>query len=111
MVSNIIACVYAAISTLIVLGTRYAKTGLSPIVFDLVMVALLYSANGAGLAIGLIAFKGNSHVQWNKASNIFDKFCEQTAVSLVLSAIASLAFVALVAFAALTLHSRFGRRI
>ncbi|XWS39067.1 hypothetical protein CRYUN_Cryun18bG0018300 [Craigia yunnanensis] len=112
MVSNIIACSYAAISMLIVLGTRNGKTGLAQIiiVFDLLMVALLFSANGAAFAIGLMGYKGNSHVQWKKVCNVFDKFCDHVAVSIVLSLVGSVAFVALVAIAALTLHRRLASR-
>ena len=112
MVSNIIACSYAAISVLIMLGTRYGKTGLAQIiiVLDLLVVALLFSANGAALAIGLMGYKGNSHVQWNKICNVLDKFCDQVAISIVLSLVGSIAFVALVALAALTLHKRFTSR-
>ncbi|XWS53669.1 hypothetical protein CRYUN_Cryun10bG0020400 [Craigia yunnanensis] len=102
MVSNIIACSYAAISVLIVLGTRNGKTGFVQIIFvlDLLVVALLFSANGAALAIGVIGYKGNSHVQWNKVCNVFDRFCDLVAVSIALSLVGSIAFVALVALAA-----------
>ncbi|XP_022761211.1 CASP-like protein 1E1 [Durio zibethinus] len=112
MVANIIACSYGAISSLILLGTLYRKTGLVQIitVFDLVMVGLLFSANGAALAIGLMGYKGNSHVQWNKVCNVFDKFCDQAAISIVLSLVGSLVFMALVAVAVLTFHKRFASR-
>ncbi|KAK6254567.1 hypothetical protein QUC31_016290 [Theobroma cacao] len=109
MVSNIIACSYAAISILMVMGTRNAKKGLAQTVIlllDLVMVALLFSANGAAFAIGLMGYKGNSHVRWNKVCNVFDKFCNQVAVFVVLSMLGSVAFMLLVALAAATLHKR-----
>ncbi|OMO53717.1 hypothetical protein CCACVL1_28409 [Corchorus capsularis] len=107
-VSNIIACSYAAISILIAMGTRNGKKGLAAIIIlvDLIMVALLFSSNGAALAIGLMGYKGNSHVQWNKVCNVFDKFCDQVAVSIVLSLLGSIAFVFLVAMAAISLHKR-----
>ncbi|XVF28403.1 hypothetical protein REPUB_Repub15cG0026500 [Reevesia pubescens] len=112
MVADIIACSYGAISMLIVLGTRNAKTGLAQIiiVFDLIMVGLLFSANGAALAIGLMGYKGNSHVQWKKVCNVFDKFCHHVAISVVLSLVGSLAFMALVALAVLSFHKRFASR-
>ncbi|XVF62658.1 hypothetical protein PTKIN_Ptkin09bG0026000 [Pterospermum kingtungense] len=112
MVSNIIACSYAAISMLIVLGTRNGKMGLAHtiIILDLLMVGLLFSSNGAALAIGLMGYKGNSHVRWNKVCNVFDKFCNQVAVSIVLSMVGSLAFMALIALSVFTLHKRFGVR-
>ncbi|XVE82066.1 hypothetical protein DITRI_Ditri15bG0116900 [Diplodiscus trichospermus] len=115
MVSNIIACSYAAISMLIVLGiTRNGKIiGLPKIIIillDLVMVGLLFSANGAALAIGLMGYNGNSHVRWNKVCNVFDKFCHRAAVSIVLSSVGSLAFMALVALSVFTIHKRFASR-
>ncbi|XP_022723067.1 CASP-like protein 1E1 [Durio zibethinus] len=111
MVSNIIACSYAAISMPIVLGTRNGKMGLAQIiiVLDLVMVGLLFSGNGAAMAIGLMAYKGNSHVRWNEVCNVFDKFCDHAAVSLVLSLVGSLGFMALAAIAALTTHKRYAK--
>ncbi|KAE8660130.1 CASP-like protein 1E1 [Hibiscus syriacus] len=112
MVSNIIASSYAAISTtLMMLGSRNGKATvwLAQIiaVFDILMVGMLFSANGAALAIGLMGYKGNSHVRWNKVCNVFDKFCDQVAVSIVLSLLASLAFTALIALTVLTFHKRF----
>ncbi|XVF66277.1 hypothetical protein PTKIN_Ptkin10aG0022100 [Pterospermum kingtungense] len=107
LVSNVIASSYAAISSLIVLATR--RLTQITIVFDLFIVALLFSANGAALAIGLMGYQGNSHVQWNKVCNVFDRFCERAAISFVLSLVGSIAFLALVAVAALTLHKRISK--
>ncbi|KAL4386744.1 hypothetical protein GQ457_09G023140 [Hibiscus cannabinus] len=70
---------------------------------------MLFSANGAALAIGLMGYKGNSHVRWNKVCNVFDKFCDQVAVSIVLSLLGSLAFTALIVLTVLTFHKRFAR--
>ncbi|GMI80066.1 CASP-like protein 1E1 [Hibiscus trionum] len=113
MVANIIASSYAAISTLMVLGSRNGKArlGLAQIiaVLDILMVGILFSANGAALAIGLMGYNGNSHVRWNKVCNVFDKFCDQAAVSIVLSLLASLAFTALILLTLLTFHKRFAR--
>ncbi|XWS08642.1 hypothetical protein CRYUN_Cryun40dG0019200 [Craigia yunnanensis] len=112
MVSNIIACSYAVISTLVLLGTRNRKMGLAQIiiVLDVVIVGLLFSANGAALAVGVVGYKGNSHLRWNKVCNVFDKFCDQIAISIVLSLLGSLAFIALVALAVFTIHKRFACR-
>ncbi|XVF38644.1 hypothetical protein REPUB_Repub20aG0120100 [Reevesia pubescens] len=112
MVANIIATSYAAISLLIALGTRNAKTGLAQMitVFDVVIVGLLFSANGAALAIGLMGYKGNKHVQWNEVCNVFDKFCDQAAISIVLSLVGALVFMTLVALAVLSFHKRLASR-
>ncbi|KAK8483050.1 hypothetical protein V6N13_037699 [Hibiscus sabdariffa] len=113
MVANIIAGSYAAISTVMVLGSRNGKAtvGLAQTVavLDVLMVGMLFSANGAALAIGLMGYKGNSHVRWNKVCNVFDKFCDQVAVSIVLSLLGSLAFTALIVLTVLTFHKRFAR--
>lgn len=102
VVSNAIACSYAAISVLVLLANKGGKTGtvMTIIVLDLAMVALLFSATGAAGAIGLMGHQGNSHVQWKEVCGVFDKFCKQAAVSLVLSLLGSLAFFLLVALAA-----------
>ncbi|KAE8735002.1 CASP-like protein 1E1 [Hibiscus syriacus] len=112
MVANIAASAYAAISTLIVLATRTADIGFAQtiIIFDVTVVGLLFSANGAALAVGIIGYKGNSHLQWNKVCNVFDNFCDRIAISIVMSLVASFAFIGLVALAVLSLQKRFAPR-
>ncbi|KAA3480995.1 CASP-like protein 1E1 [Gossypium australe] len=115
VVANIIASIYAAIAIVIMLGSGKGKAsirlGQMVGVADLLMVGLLFSANGAALAIGLMGYKGNSHVRWNKVCNVFDKFCDQVAVSILLSLLAALAFTALVAITLLTFHKRFASKL
>ncbi|GMJ02036.1 CASP-like protein 1E1 [Hibiscus trionum] len=114
MVANIAASAYATISTLVVLATRSrsAATGFAQtiIVFDVTIVGLLFSANGSALAVGIIGYKGNSHLQWNRVCNFFDSFCDRIAISIVLSLVASFAFIGLVALAVLSLQKRFAPR-
>ncbi|PIN04033.1 hypothetical protein CDL12_23438 [Handroanthus impetiginosus] len=64
VVANAIACVHAAISLVLTLANGSGKKGISMVIifFDLVIVALLFSGVGAALAIGLMGYKGNSHV-------------------------------------------------
>ncbi|KAL1548509.1 CASP-like protein 1E2 [Salvia divinorum] len=101
MVANGIACGYAATSLVLILANRNGKKGITKVIilFDLVMVVLLFSAIGAAGAIGLIGFQGNSRVQWNKVCNVFDKFCHQGAASFGLSVAASVAFFFIVVLA------------
>lgn len=103
VVSNAIACSYAAISLLLVLADKNGNKGLAMLILllDLAMVALLFSANGAAGAVGLVGYQGNSHVQWKKVCNVFGKFCSHVAVAVLLSLLGSLAFFLLVAFAAM----------
>ncbi|KAH7573623.1 hypothetical protein ACOSP7_007401 [Xanthoceras sorbifolium] len=108
VVTNAIACAYAAVSLLLLVVARNkgGKSGvvvMMIIVLDLAMVALLFSSNGAAGAIGIIGYQGNSHLQWNKVCNVFGKFCDRVAVSIVSSLFAALAFFLLVSFAALRL--------
>ncbi|KAK8623855.1 hypothetical protein V6N13_065217 [Hibiscus sabdariffa] len=105
LVANIAASAYAAISTLVVLATRSAAIGFGQtiIVFDVSIVGLLFSAKGAALAVGIIGYKGNSHLQWNKVCIFFDSFCDRIAISIVLSLAASFALIGLVALAVLSL--------
>ncbi|KHN43548.1 CASP-like protein 1E1 [Glycine soja] len=73
---------------------------------DLVMMALLFSANGAACAVGVIAQKGNSHVQWMKVCNVFDAYCRHVTAALVLSLFGSTVFLLLVLLSVLKLHYR-----
>ncbi|KAL1543128.1 CASP-like protein 1E2 [Salvia divinorum] len=108
VVVNSIACGYAAISLVLTLANRDGKRVITTLIvlFDLVMVALLFSAIGAAGAIGLMGYHGNSHVQWKKVCNVFDKFCGQTGASLGLAAAAAAAFFLLVVLATYNLHKR-----
>lgn len=108
VVANAVACAYAALSLLLVLATRGAKKGLGLMIItlDLVMVALLFSSGGAALAVGLIGYEGNSHVQWNKVCNVFGRFCNQVAGAIVVSLLGSAAFLLLVLLAAINLHKK-----
>ncbi|QCD77012.1 hypothetical protein DEO72_LG1g634 [Vigna unguiculata] len=93
--ANAMACAYAALSLLLRLGNR--RKGMETVitVFDTLMVALLFSSNGAAIAVGLLGLQGNSHVHWNKVCNIFGKFCDQVAASLFISLLGSITFLLL----------------
>lgn len=103
---NALACAYAVISLVLSLANRGKSKGLSisVILLDLIMMALLYSGVGAAAAVGLLGFKGNSHVQWDKVCNVFGKFCRQAAAAIAISLFASILFLLLVLFAMFNLH-------
>ncbi|KAK9146842.1 hypothetical protein Sjap_006745 [Stephania japonica] len=105
-ISNIIALVYAIVSMIVTLRNRGKSNGLglAILLLDLVMAALLFSSNGAAAAIGILGYKGNSHVKWNKVCNVFGKFCAHVAGSIVVSLLGSLAFLLLVALATISLY-------
>ncbi|KAM7259216.1 hypothetical protein ACFE04_014957 [Oxalis oulophora] len=95
--ANIIACIYAAISLGLTAMNKAGKSSLNFLIMagDVIMVALLFAANGAALAIGLMGYQGNSHVNWNKVCDVFGKFCNQVAASVVISLLGSIVFVLL----------------
>lgn len=106
VVANAIACSYAAISLLLTLANKGGKRSLSLviIIMDLLMVALLYSSNGAALAVGILGYQGNSHVRWPKVCNVFDRFCHQVAAATILSLVGAIAYLMLIIFATSNLH-------
>ncbi|KAK3004155.1 hypothetical protein RJ639_019051 [Escallonia herrerae] len=108
VVANAIACSYAAGSLVLstVSGAGKNGTTLALLISDLIMVALLFSANGAASAVGVIALTGNSHVQWHKVCHVFKKYCHHGAASIVMSMLGSGAFLWLVVFATLSLHKK-----
>ncbi|XP_041000924.1 CASP-like protein 1E1 [Juglans microcarpa x Juglans regia] len=108
MVTNIIACSYAALSMLLTFTSRGENIilGSMILILDTLMVALLFSGTGAATAVGLIGYHGNSHVRWEKVCNVFGKFCGQVAASIVVSVIGAVAFILLVVFSALRLHKK-----
>ncbi|KAK4384159.1 CASP-like protein 1E2 [Sesamum angolense] len=106
VVANTTACAYGAISLLLLSANRGGKKriAMTVVVFDLMIVALLFSSLGAVAAIGIISLKGNAHVQWHKVCSVFGKFCNQGAAAIGLSGVASTVFLVLVLVAILELH-------
>ncbi|XP_077232602.1 CASP-like protein 1E2 [Tasmannia lanceolata] len=107
-VANAIACAYATISLVILIANRTATIGLSLYltILDLMVMALLFSGNGAASAVGILADKGNSHVGWNKICNVYGKFCHQTTASVIISLIGSVFFLLLIILSIFNLHRR-----
>ncbi|XP_027338192.1 CASP-like protein 1E2 [Abrus precatorius] len=98
VVANAIACAYATVSLLLTLAYRRKSKGMGTMitVLDATMVALLFSSDGAAIAVGVLGLQGNSHVHWNKVCNVFANFCDQAAASLFISLLGSIAFLLLV---------------
>ncbi|KAH7838013.1 hypothetical protein Vadar_020998 [Vaccinium darrowii] len=110
VVANAIACFYAAIS-LVVLSFTTKKTTqnnvtLALLILDLIIMALLFSANGAAAAVGLIGLHGNSHVNWNKVCNVVEAFCRHSTTAFVVSMLGSFVFLWLVLLGTLNLHKK-----
>ncbi|KAK9057265.1 hypothetical protein SSX86_022100 [Deinandra increscens subsp. villosa] len=103
---NVIACSYSLASMILSMKRKIIGTHLAFLLFDLMMMALLFSANGAATAVGIIGVNGNSHTQWHKVCYIFKRYCHQGAASLAMSFLGSFAFLWLVVFAILNLHKK-----
>ncbi|KAL6968435.1 hypothetical protein U1Q18_034238 [Sarracenia purpurea var. burkii] len=106
VVSNAIACSYAAASLLLSMMSTTTHNGiiiLLLLILDLVTVALLFSANGAATAVGVLGLNGNSHLNWNKVCYMFETFCHRSIAAMVMSMLGSFIFLWLVVLAALDL--------
>ncbi|XP_055811862.1 CASP-like protein 1E1 [Solanum dulcamara] len=108
---NAVACAYATISmvfpALITGGNRGRKWKDSIVLvvaLDLTMVAVLFSANGASAAIGVIALNGNSHTQWHKVCYAFKRYCIQGGAAILISMFGSFFFICLVLLFTFNLH-------
>lgn len=107
VIANAIACGYTVLSLIpSVTGKLAARSGSYPrmsafhlAVADMVMVALVMAGASAAAAIAYVGYKGNSHTQWLKICNNFDRFCHHTAGAIVTS------FVAVIIFMILTMMS------
>ncbi|KAG6668173.1 CASP-like protein 1E1 [Carya illinoinensis] len=113
LVANVIACSYSTLSLVLLLITRKrAGDNMMSIlhsmilVLDILMVALLFSCNGASMAIGIIGYRGNTHLRWQKICNLFERFCGQVAASIAVSVAGALMFILMVAFSGLRLRNK-----
>lgn len=107
--ANVVVFVYTLISLVVTVANRYGSSRMElPLnIADLMMVVLLFSSNGAAIAIDIVAEQGQSRYGWNKICDAVHKFCWHVTASIVLSMIASLAYTMLVMIAVLDLHDRF----
>ncbi|KAG6593161.1 CASP-like protein 1E1 [Cucurbita argyrosperma subsp. argyrosperma] len=110
VVSNCIACAYAAVSLVYSVATKGYKDNpmkwMLLMTFDLIMVGLLFSADGAAAAIGVIGRAGNSHMQWIKVCGFFEGYCHHFTAALVISIAGSVMFLCLVVLSALNLYKK-----
>ncbi|KGN44880.1 CASP-like protein 1E1 [Cucumis sativus] len=108
VVSNCIACGYAAVSLVYSMTTKGYKDdptrSMLLISLDLIMVGLLFSADGAAAAIGVIGRDGNSHMHWIKVCGFFEGYCHHFTAALVISIAGSVMFLCLVVLSVLKLY-------
>ncbi|XVF32706.1 hypothetical protein REPUB_Repub17cG0106100 [Reevesia pubescens] len=110
LISNAIAFSYAAASLVASMTVRSSKdkTGIVLVFLDMTITMLLFSANGAAIAVGILGQDGNSHVQWKRVCNLFGGFCHQMTAAIIISLVGSLIFFWLVALAILNLRKKSG---
>ncbi|RRT50785.1 hypothetical protein B296_00051521 [Ensete ventricosum] len=72
----------------------------------LVMAGVMASATGTAGSVAYLGLKGNSHVNWNKVCNVYDKFCRHVGSSAALSLVASAVLVSLVVLSSYSLYRR-----
>ncbi|KAH7676788.1 Casparian strip membrane protein [Dioscorea alata] len=108
IIANAIACGYSIISLGGAIANRGRRGKLAMLIFiiDELMLALLFSGNGAAAAIGNVGENGNSHVGWNKICNVFTKFCSHVKISVILSLVGALNYVFLALISIISLHKK-----
>ncbi|KAJ8749610.1 hypothetical protein K2173_026259 [Erythroxylum novogranatense] len=103
LLSNVTVCTYAVGSLLYTMCTKNSKK-MVVVVLDILVMELLFSANGATASMGVLDQCGNSPVHWNKVCYVFDRFCHQMGAAFALSLLGSFAFLWLVVLVVLSLH-------
>ncbi|KAF9619411.1 hypothetical protein IFM89_006598 [Coptis chinensis] len=108
MVSNIIACVYATISLVVTLANSAGSKGLTLLLFvlELVIVALLCSANGAATDFYITGNNGISRLQWYKFCDMFGYTCRLMKDSIVVSMVGSVIFFLVIVLTLVNLYRR-----
>ncbi|KAM7275186.1 hypothetical protein ACFE04_017052 [Oxalis oulophora] len=105
--ANAIACTYATASLVLTIAMKQnTRATLAINVLDIMILGLLYSANGAATGVGLIAHNGNSHAQWNKVCPMVEGFCHRLGAAIFLSLLGSVVFVWLVVLTVMNLRRK-----
>ncbi|XP_043693088.1 CASP-like protein 1D1 [Telopea speciosissima] len=80
------------------------KFYLALIAYDVVMLGLVAAATGTAGGVAYIGLKGNSHVNWNKICNVYDKFCRHIGASVAVSLFASILLATLIILSAYSVY-------
>ncbi|KAJ8434926.1 hypothetical protein Cgig2_029772 [Carnegiea gigantea] len=75
-------------------------------VHDLLVLGLVAAATGTAGGVAYIGLQGNSHVNWGKICNVYDKFCRFIGSSIAVSLFAAVVLVLLVAINVYSLYRR-----
>ncbi|KAK9725597.1 hypothetical protein RND81_05G156100 [Saponaria officinalis] len=83
-----------------------AKIFLILAVHDVLILGIVAAATGTAGGVAYVGLKGNSHVNWGKICNVYDKFCRYLGTSIFFSLFAAVLLVVLVILNALSLYKR-----
>ncbi|XP_051152695.1 CASP-like protein 1E1 [Andrographis paniculata] len=110
LVANALASGYAIISAIVVLINRGRNKGVvaAVVVFDVAVVAILFSSLGATVAVGLIAYQGVERLGWEEVCTVYNRFCHQGGAAVGLSSAACVAFVIVALVGVFTLQRTAG---
>ncbi|URE00931.1 CASP-like protein [Musa troglodytarum] len=101
VVANVLVFFYSVVSLVLSVVNRAGLSSMSLLfsIADLLMVVLLFSSNGAAAAISVVAENGQQNLAgWDKICYLFGGFCARVNAAIVLSMVASVAYVILVVF-------------
>ncbi|XP_009399244.2 CASP-like protein 1E1 [Musa acuminata AAA Group] len=101
VVANVLVFFYSVVSLVLSMVNKARLTSMSlPFsIADLLMVVLLFSSNGAAAAISVVAENGQQNLAgWDKICNLVGGLCARVNAAIVLSMLASVAYVILVVF-------------
>ncbi|KAK1293105.1 hypothetical protein QJS10_CPB17g01438 [Acorus calamus] len=109
--THAIACSYLAFSLALLVANR--ASGAKSLAFalavaDVIVMGLMFTGNSATIAVGLIGFKGNSHVGWNKVCNVYKGYCNHIGAAALMSLIGSITVLLIVVLTIASLHKRCG---
>ncbi|XP_030443707.1 CASP-like protein 1D1 [Syzygium oleosum] len=106
-----VACLYSIITALasisVILTPIFATSfKLFFLLSDVVMLGIVVSATGTAGTVAYIGLKGNSHTNWGKVCNVYDKFCRHIGSATAVSLFAAVVLVFLIALSVLSIHKK-----
>ncbi|KAL0393205.1 UNVERIFIED_CONTAM: CASP-like protein IN26 [Sesamum radiatum] len=76
------------------------------LIFDVLLLGIVAAATGAAGAVAYIGLRGNSHLGWRKACNVYDEFCKHVGSSVFVSLFASIVLALLVLLSVYSLSKK-----
>ncbi|KAL3749357.1 hypothetical protein ACJRO7_010462 [Eucalyptus globulus] len=76
------------------------------LISDVVVLGLVASATGTAGTVGYIGLKGDTHANWGKVCNVYDKFCQHIGSATAVSLFAAVVLVFLITLSVLSIHKK-----